>query len=66
MEEILKEFPTSYIRDYKGGKEIRTKNLEFAEEKIRSMIKRKNLNIEIFERDPSLRSLSVRYKTENN
>lgn len=63
MDEILNQFPNSSVRTYKDGFEIRTRNLEYAVELVQSIIKRKNLNVEIFERDPSLRSLSVRYKT---
>lgn len=60
MEEIIKEFRFAYVRDYKGGKEIRVKDLEFSVQKAQNIIKRKNLNVEVFERDPILNSFSIR------
>ena len=62
MEEILKTFAHATIRDYKGGKEIRTKSLDDALAKARNLITEKKLNVEIFEVDSQLRSFSVRPK----
>lgn len=60
MEEIIKLFPTAYIRDYKGGKEIRTKNLGWSLDMVNKVIERRKLNVEVFETDVILGSISVR------
>lgn len=62
MNELLKEFEHATVRDYKGGKEVRTKNLDDALSKARKIIASKNLNIEIFEISSQLRSFSIREK----
>lgn len=62
MQELLKQFAHASIRDYKGGKEIRTKNLDESLIKARRMIQANNLDIEIFEVDSRLRSFAVRKK----
>lgn len=60
METLLKAFDHCTIRNYRGGKEIRTKNLDSAIEKARSIIKKNNLQVEIFEQDSRVNSFSVR------
>lgn len=62
MEHLLKEFSTAYIRDYKGGKEIRTKNMEWSLDRAEKLIKKHNLSVEIFEKHPHLNSFSIREK----
>lgn len=60
MDQLLKQFPHAYVRDYKGGKEIRVKDLDHAVEKARALIKNLSLPVEIFNIDSSLRSFSVK------
>lgn len=61
MEEILKLFPHALsVRNYKGGKEIRVYDLEHSISIATKAIEQKELNIEIFDKDPSLRSFSIR------
>ena len=62
METILNLFPQAYVRDYKNGKEIRTRNLDSALEIARKVIDKKNLNVEIFEINSQLKSFSIRQK----
>lgn len=62
MKNFLKTFSHCVIRNYKGGNEIRTKNLEHDIEKARNLIKKEYPNIEIFEKDIVLNSFSVRVK----
>ena len=62
MNELLREFRHATIRDYKGGKEIRTKNLDESLIKARRTIQDNDLNIEIFDVDSRLRSFAVRTK----
>lgn len=62
METILKHFQHDVIRDYKGGKEIRVKNLDEAVIKCRRIIADQQLAIEIFDTDAQLKSFSVRNK----
>lgn len=63
MQELLKQFAHAAIRDYKGGKEIRTKNLDESLIKARRTIQENNLDVEIFEVDSRLRSFAIRKKT---
>lgn len=65
METLLKYFPHAHLRSYKGGIEIRTNNLDFSIEKAKKIIKERNLNVEIFEKDPILSSFSVREKDDS-
>lgn len=60
METLLKHFPHAHPRSYKGGVEVRTNNLDFSIEKANKIIKERNLNLEIFEKDPILSSFSIR------
>lgn len=62
MEILLKQFSHCYIRDYKGGKEIRTNNLDDAVNKARKTIADHNLDVEIFAIDAVLKSFSIRQK----
>lgn len=62
MEQLLKAFKDCYIREYKNGFEIRTKNLDWELEKAHKMIKVLNLNVEIFEKDHRVKSFSIREK----
>lgn len=62
METLLKQFAHCSTRDYKGGKEIRTKNLDDAVNKARKTIEDHNLDVEIFAIDAGLKSFSVRRK----
>ena len=62
MNELLKEFPHATKRDYKGGIEVRVKDLDNALVRARRIIEEKNLDIEIFHVCSSLRSFSVRKK----
>lgn len=65
MEEIEKMFKHCYIRNYKGGREIRTADLENSIKNVRKLIEDKNLNVEIFDRDPRLSSFSIRVKSNS-
>lgn len=62
MEELLKYFSFAYIRDYKGGKEIRSRTVPLDKnlENARKIIKELNLNVEIFDKDVRTRSFAVR------
>ncbi|MGO3807670.1 MAG: hypothetical protein ACTJHT_15440 [Sphingobacterium sp.] len=60
MEKILKEFPHATKRDYKGGVEIRVKNLDDSLIRARQVIAKEQLPIEIFEICSPLRSFSIR------
>lgn len=62
MEELLKHFPHATSRNYKGGTEIRTGNLENDYLLAAKIIKDKKLDLEIFEKDAILKSFSVRKK----
>lgn len=60
MKQIFELFPNTEPRKYKGGFEIRTKNLDWALEKVKQTIETNKLNIEIFEVDKRVNSLSIR------
>lgn len=62
MEELLKEFPHDTKRDYKGGKEVRVKDLDHSLTKARHIIAQKQLDVEVFDVCSSLRSFAVRPK----
>lgn len=62
MQQLLKEFPHATKRDYKGGMEIRVKDLDSSLVKARRLIEERQWNIEVFEVCPQLRSFSVRTK----
>lgn len=62
METILNLFPGAYVRDYKNGKEIRTRNLDIALEIARKAIDKKKLEVEIFDINTRLKSFSIRQK----
>lgn len=62
MEELIKKFPHAVTREYKGGVEFRTRNLDHDAELAEKIIRDKKLNLEIFEKDAVLSSFSVREK----
>lgn len=62
MERLLELFKHCNPRSYKGGVEFRTQNLDSELSKARSVIDKENLNVDIFETDPILKSFSVRAK----
>lgn len=62
MERLLELFKHCNPRDYKGGIEFRTHNLDHELSKAKSFIEKENLNVDIFEIDPVLKSFSVRAK----
>lgn len=59
MDKLLAEFKDSYVREYKNGYEIRTRNLDWGLDKAEKIIKKHNLNISILEKDHALRSFYV-------
>ncbi|NQD71648.1 hypothetical protein HP439_13040 [Sphingobacterium shayense] len=62
MNELLKEFPYATKRSYKGGIEVRVKDLDAALIKARRLIEEKKLEIEVFAVHSTLRSFAVRKK----
>lgn len=62
MERLLELFKHCNPRNYKGGIEFRTQNLDSELSKARSIIEKENLNVDIFEIDAILKSFSVRAK----
>ena len=51
-----------YTRPYKGGIELRGINIDQAREQIQRIIAEKQLLVEIFDTDISVRSISIREK----
>lgn len=60
MEELLKQFPHATKRKYKGGIEVRVKDLDYSLNKARRIIEEKKLDVEVFDVCSALRSFSVR------
>lgn len=64
MEKLLKQFPHATKRGYKNGIEIRVKDLDASIAKARRLIQEQQLNIEVFDISPQLRSFAVRTKID--
>lgn len=62
MKTLLSAFKHDTQRSYKGGTEIRVKNLDESLIKARRIIESKDLPIEIFSISAQLRSFAVREK----
>lgn len=59
---IINQINPRYTRPYKGGLELRGINLDHARTQIQRIIKEKQLPVEIFDTDISVRSISIRTK----
>lgn len=62
MDELIKEFPHAFVRDFKGGKEFRVRDLDYSIDKARKIISKLELPVEIFNISCEVRSFSVRNK----
>lgn len=62
MKQLIQAFPQSTPRPYKGGLEIRVKNLDESLIKARRIIEKQALPVEIFDISAQLRSFAIRNK----
>lgn len=62
MDILLDFFKPFHIRNYRGGKEIRVMDLEASLEHARGLIEKHNLQVNIIDIDPILKSFTIKEK----
>lgn len=62
LQTIIDQVKPRFTRPYKGGIELRGINIDHAREQIQKIIDEKQLPVEIFDTDVSVKSISIREK----